>query len=188
MCGVGLRLSLTQGQAFLVDKFSRPFSHYLVELGTNAMMPTKSQASEVQESAAFVTRTVLVVDDDISVRHLVAAGLRRRGYRILAAGNGLQALQIAERHPGRIDALVTDLNMPYLCGPEVANRLTAVRPQLRVLFMSGCVPEGRAATELLATGGMLLQKPFTLDELWRKLQESLRRNKENLHTGSRENA
>jgi CheY-like chemotaxis protein len=126
-----------------------------------------------QENAADAKQTVLVVDDDNEVRGLVAKGLRMRGYTILTAANGLQALQLTECHPGRIDALVTDVNMPYLGGPEVANRLTAIRPQLKVLYMSGCVPEGRDVTELVALGSVLLRKPFTLNELCRKLQEAL---------------
>jgi two-component system, cell cycle sensor histidine kinase and response regulator CckA len=134
---------------------------------------------ETQEYAAHVTETVLVVDDDNALRNLVSKGLRMRGYRILTAANGLQALQLAERHPGRIDALVTDMIMPYLGGPEVARQLTAIRPQLKVLYMSGCVHDGRDATELPAMGKVLLQKPFTLDELSRKLKEALDHKDEN---------
>jgi response regulator RpfG family c-di-GMP phosphodiesterase len=129
-----------------------------------------------QENAAAAKQTVLVVDDDSGVRNLLAKGLRMRGYRILTASNGLQALQLTECHSGRIDALVTDINMPYLGGPEIANRLTAIRPQLKVLFMSGCVHDGRDVTELLALGRVLLRKPFTLNELWRKLEEALGHN------------
>jgi len=134
---------------------------------------TQAHIAGDQENAADAKQTVLVVDDDNEVRNLVAKGLRKRGYRILTAANGLQALQLTECHHGRIDALVTDINMPYLGGPEVANRLTAIRPQLKVLFMSGCVHDGGEVTELLALGRVLLRKPFTLNELWRKLQEAL---------------
>jgi two-component system cell cycle sensor histidine kinase/response regulator CckA len=128
---------------------------------------------EPRENSPVVTETVLVVDDETLLRTLVSRGLRRQRYRVLSAANGLQALQLAERHPGRIDALVTDLMMPHVGGTELARRLTAIRPQLKVLYMSGCVPDEFDAAQLMTRGRAFLQKPFTMDQLWQKLRETL---------------
>ena len=124
-----------------------------------------------REDAAHVTETVLVVDDNDALRRFVTRGLQIRGYRTLTAANGFQALHIAECHSGHIDALVTDINMPYLDGKELARRLTAIRPQLRVLFMSGCVYD--EAAEVMTSGRVFLQKPFSPGQLWSGLREAL---------------
>jgi len=130
-----------------------------------AEIPVKTPARPME--------TVLVVDDDADLRNLVAKWLRTQGYEILAAANGFQALQLAERCPVRIDALITDIDMPYLQGTELAMRLTAKRPYLRVLLMSGGHYDAYDAPELLSPGSWFLEKPFTLAELGRKLRELL---------------
>src|SRR3954471_14887685 len=81
--------------------------------------------------------TILLVDDEQSVRAIVLKILRRANYTVLEAENGDAALRMAETHHGKIDLLITDMFMPGLRGPEVAARLGTTRPGLRVLFMSG---------------------------------------------------
>ena len=83
------------------------------------------------------TETILLVEDDDRVRALVSNMLKKNGYKVLLASAGDQALEIAARHQGRIHLLLTDVMMPGLSGRILSERLTAARPDTRVLFMSG---------------------------------------------------
>ena len=105
------------------------------------------------------TATILLVDDEQSVRAIVLKILRRANYNVLEAENGEAALRIADSHPGRIDLLVTDMYMPGLRGPEVAQRLAVTRPGLRVLFMSGYAEQD--ARTGVPEGANFLNKPFS---------------------------
>src|SRR5436305_6586428 len=103
--------------------------------------------------------TILLVDDEQSVRAIVLKILRRADYNVLEAESGDAALRIAETHPGRIDLLITDMFMPGLRGPEVATRLAMTRPGLRVLFMSGYADQD--ARTGVPAGANFLNKPFS---------------------------
>lgn len=103
--------------------------------------------------------TILLVDDEQSVRAIVLKILRRANYNVLEAENGEAALRIADAHPGKIDLLVTDMYMPGLRGPEVAQRLALTRPGLRVLFMSGYAEQD--ARTGVPEGANFLNKPFS---------------------------
>ncbi len=116
--------------------------------------------------------TILLVEDREDVRGLTVELLRRLGYRVLAAGSGEEALSLAGAHRGPIDLLLTDVVMPHLGGRELARRLLAARPAMRVLFMSGFAGEALAG----AAGGApeaLLEKPFTAEGLTRAVRQSL---------------
>ena len=110
--------------------------------------------------------TILLVDDEQSVRSIVVKILRRAKYNVLEAENGEAALRISEAHPEKIDLLLSDMFMPGLRGPEVAQALAPKRPGLRVLFMSGYadppIPDD-----------VLLEKPVTPAALARKVSEVL---------------
>jgi two-component system, cell cycle sensor histidine kinase and response regulator CckA len=116
--------------------------------------------------------TILVVDDEPVVLETVSDGLAAHGYQVLTAGGGDQALQIAQAHQGPIALALVDVVMPGLSGPEVAQRLHAARPDLKVLFMSGFSTEV-VVVHGLDAGDPLLVKPFTLDTLGRKVREIL---------------
>ena len=103
--------------------------------------------------------TILLVDDEQSVRAIVLKILRRANYNVLEAENGEAALRVADSHPGKIDLLVTDMYMPGLRGPEVAQRLALTRPGLRVLFMSGYAEQD--ARTGVPEGANFLNKPFS---------------------------
>ena len=107
--------------------------------------------------------TILLVDDEQSVRAIVLKILRRANYNVLEAENGEAALRIADSHPGKIDLLVTDMYMPGLRGPEVAQRLALTRPGLRVLFMSGYAEQD--ARTGVPEGANFLNKPFSGTDL-----------------------
>lgn len=114
--------------------------------------------------------TILVVEDEPAVRGLFTEALRREGYHVLEAPNGADALQVFDAAGGAIDVLVTDLRMPYVGGGELASRLKARRPGLRMLFVSGY-----ASDVELGPNTALLQKPFVRADLLHAIRELLSR-------------
>jgi PAS domain S-box-containing protein len=108
--------------------------------------------------------TVLLVEDDASVRSLALRSLERVGHRVLVAEDGTRAMAVAASHPDHIDVLVTDVVMPGMGGPEVARRLVAARPSLRVLFMSGYAEDIVEPADLQGHGD-ILAKPFRPSDL-----------------------
>jgi signal transduction histidine kinase/CheY-like chemotaxis protein len=123
---------------------------------------------------------VLIVEDDAFVRGLAAEILGERGYHVLVAPDGEEAIRLAEGYSGPIDLVLTDVILPGMNGRQVAERLTRSRPDLRVLFMSGYTDDviARASatggTGALAPGLRFLQKPFTLESLASGVREALR--------------
>jgi signal transduction histidine kinase len=129
--------------------------------GTGAHAPASAGGSE----------TVLVVEDEDDVRALVTEILRNQGYTVLAAADGDAALRVAGRHPGPLHLLLTDVVMPTINGWELAQRLSAVRPRTRVLYMTGyteisVVHDG-------VSGAAVLEKPFTPELLVRRVREAI---------------
>ena len=116
--------------------------------------------------------TILVVDDEPVVLETARDGLAAHGYQVLTAGGGEEALQVALAHQGAIALALVDVIMPGMSGPQVAQRLHASRPDLKILFMSGFSTEV-VVVHGLDTGDPLLVKPFSLDTLGRKVHEIL---------------
>ncbi len=119
------------------------------------------------------SETVLLVEDEPAVRAIAQAFLKDLGYRVLEADCPATALGVAAAHPGTIDLLLTDVVMPGMNGRNLAERLTAVRPQLRVLYMSGYTANTIVHRGVLDQGVQFISKPFTLEELARKVREVL---------------
>ncbi len=120
------------------------------------------------------TATVLVVEDDAAVREIAVTMLADLGYRVLEAADGDQALQVFGVHAAGIDLLLTDVVLPgSLRGRELAERIQAVRPGVKVLFMSGYTENSIVHHGRLDDGVQLISKPFRRDQLARKLQETL---------------
>jgi two-component system, cell cycle sensor histidine kinase and response regulator CckA len=118
-----------------------------------------------------VSKTILLVDDEQSVRAIVVKILRRANYNVLEAEDGAAALRIADSHDGEIDLLISDMYMPGLRGPEVAQALAPKRPGLRVLFMSGYADkDSRSGVPL---GANFLNKPFSGKELGAAVEAAL---------------
>ncbi|MFL5498031.1 MAG: response regulator [Gemmatimonadaceae bacterium] len=107
--------------------------------------------------------TILLVDDEHSVRAIVLKILRRAKYNVLEAENGEAALRIAAEYPGQIDLVITDMFMPGLRGPEVVQKIAPTRPGLRALFMSGYADQD--ARTGVPGGANFLNKPFSGQEL-----------------------
>src|SRR3989449_8784705 len=117
--------------------------------------------------------TVLVVEDDEQLRRLTHRALASQGYTVLEAERGSTALDIARRHKGPIDLLLTDVVMPDMNGPKLAEMLRVARPELRVLFMSG-YPDGAITNQgMLEHGVAYLAKPFTTEGIARKVRDVL---------------
>jgi CheY-like chemotaxis protein len=117
--------------------------------------------------------TVLLAEDEDSVRALAETILLRLGYRVLVAESGEKALEIWEECGGRIDILLTDVIMPRIGGSELAHKLRQSNPKLKVLFMSGYTDDMLASHGVLAGETQLIQKPFTAEALGRKLRSVL---------------
>jgi two-component system, cell cycle sensor histidine kinase and response regulator CckA len=117
--------------------------------------------------------TVLLAEDNAAVRGLASHLLQSLGFAVLEATTGDEALAVATGHPGRIDLLVTDVVMPGLPGPDLAHRLAAARPGLRVLFMSGYPDDAVFRHGILEPGSEFLQKPFTQIGFVQKVREVL---------------
>jgi CheY-like chemotaxis protein len=120
-----------------------------------------------------VRRTILVVEDQLPVRRVIAQILRRQGHTVLEAGDAAEALAAAASHPETIDLLLTDIVMPGIRGPELARRLREARRGLAVLYMSGYF-SGPAATEPgEPPQPPILRKPFTAEALAQAVCDAL---------------
>jgi PAS domain S-box-containing protein len=117
--------------------------------------------------------TVLVVEDDSGVREIVTTALTRKGYRVLSAAEGAAAIDLARAHAGEIPLLLTDIVMPGMTGRDIARALTAARPGIRVLYMSGYTDDAVVRHEVLEADTPYLPKPFTTRALAQKVREVL---------------
>ncbi len=114
-----------------------------------------------------------MVEDQEPVRRLTRKILETKGYAVLAAADGPEALRVAALHQGTIHILVTDVVMPGMSGREVGRRLTAERPDMRVLYLSGHADDSIVSHGVLEPGLAFLQKPFTPENLARRVRELL---------------
>ena len=117
--------------------------------------------------------TILVVEDGSELRRLVREDLENQGYTVLEAGDGAAAIEVSKAHPGSIHLLLTDIIMPGMNGSELARRLSILRPEMKVLFMSGYTDAATAHEGMLEEGIALLRKPFALSTLRAKVREKL---------------
>jgi PAS domain S-box-containing protein len=130
------------------------------------------------KAAAQVSGTVLLVEDELGLRTVVDESLRQEGYSVLLAANGMDALDVAARHQGPIQLLITDVIMPFVSGPQLAQSLKALRPETRVLYISGYTADKFADYPKLDPDLALLQKPFKLVDLAQKVRDLLNENRE----------
>jgi PAS domain S-box-containing protein len=119
------------------------------------------------------TETILLAEDDEGVRALTRMVLESRGYKVLEARHGEEAVRMGSSHPGKIDLAMTDLIMPGLSGRNLVQQLQKIRPGIKVLFMSGYLDDALAKHGILESGLPFLQKPFTPDVLTTKVREVL---------------
>ncbi len=117
--------------------------------------------------------TILLVEDEANLRYLARQFLEKQGYKVIEAADGAVAMQIAVAHEGVIHLLLTDVIMPGMNGRELAQRISEIRPNTRVLYMSGYTENVVGHNGTLDTGVRLLQKPFNLRDLKRMVREVL---------------
>jgi CheY-like chemotaxis protein len=117
--------------------------------------------------------TVLVAEDENPVQALVAAVLEAAGHKVLRARHGEEALEICTQFEGRIHLLLTDVVMPGMSGPELSERVTSLRPDTRVLFMSGHTDDVTFRHGVATASTAFLQKPFSPSALAMKIREVL---------------
>ena len=147
---------------------STTFRVYFPSITSQAI--SKEIASTV--SAPPSTKTILIVEDDDSVRNPAAEFLKMEGFKVLQARTGLEALRIVQDSRSKLDLLITDIVMAGMHGNEVAEQLQKTQPGLKVLFMSGDT-QAAAKTTKTARPENMLQKPFRLNKLNDKIQEIL---------------
>ena len=146
------------------------FEIYLpcVDEPVDALKPGTSALQSVAGS-----ETILLVDDDAGIRDLVRRALTKGGYHVLTAPDGIEALAAAKAHAGSIHLLITDLVMPRMGGPELVAQLSAARPELAVLYISGYTDRRQWRLEAPQVGRAYLQKPFTPSVMLRKVRDVL---------------
>jgi two-component system cell cycle sensor histidine kinase/response regulator CckA len=176
--GTGLGLSTVYGvvkqAGGTIDLYSEPMHGTSVKV----FLPRAGEVAAIERpipapvESAGGRETILIVEDEDAVRRLVRSTLERRGYRVLVASGGPDALHIAHNEE-HIDLLVTDLVMPQMSGVEVAASICKMRPGIRVLFMSGYTDRSLQKTAALPDATEFLQKPFTPAVLANRIREVL---------------
>jgi CheY-like chemotaxis protein len=135
--------------------------------GTSSPPCSDERAIDVPTRAS---ETILLVEDEVSVRRLVERVLRPLGYTVLVASSGMEALALAEDHVGVIDLLLTDLVLPGMDGCELTKRLVSARPKLKVMYMSGYSAEVGLRLGTDGAPAAFIEKPFTLAEFLRRVR------------------
>jgi two-component system cell cycle sensor histidine kinase/response regulator CckA len=177
--GTGLGLSTVYG----IIKQSGGYVFVQSELGRGTVFtiyfpridePSEAHgATPVSLAAAGGSETILLVEDEESVRQLVRETLESRGYHVLDAENGNTGLALAASHPDTIHLVITDVVMPGLSGHELVKHLVPARPGIKVLYLSGYAEDAVANSPTSDAPKAFLQKPFTLQNLSRKVREVL---------------
>ena len=134
---------------------------------------TESHAAPAPRAALGGTETVLLVEDEESVRQLVRETLIARGYQVVEAEDGEAGLSVAAQHDGPIHLVITDVVMPGMGGRELVKQLAQTRPETKVLYLSGYTEDAIVSEGSIESGTAFLQKPFTLQNLSRKVREIL---------------
>jgi two-component system cell cycle sensor histidine kinase/response regulator CckA len=178
--GTGLGLSTTQsivkqsgGSIWMYSEPGRGTSiKVYLPRSTNAPAAAEPRASAVGK-ANLAPASVLVVEDDPSVRLAVHRVLEGRGCTVHDADNGREALETLERLGGWVDLVVTDLVMPEMGGIEFSREVRERSPETRLIFMSGYAADTAQQQELRERGALFLEKPFTADNLLATVQQAL---------------
>lgn len=177
--GTGLGLSTSYGIVkqnhgeILVRSTLGQGSTFSIYLPRVAERPTAEAPTEAPSRAARGQETVLVAEDEDGVRVVVTNMLRKQGYRVIEGTSGEDAMQIASNHSGPMHLLLSDMVMPGMTGLELAEQVRQLRPDIRVLFMSGYTDSGIVHEGELQPDTYFIHKPFSIDGLARKVRDVL---------------
>jgi signal transduction histidine kinase/ActR/RegA family two-component response regulator len=177
--GTGLGLATAYGivkqSGGAISVYSEPGRGTTIKIYLPAAEAKAAVEASGQEPAAALrgSETILVLEDEARVRKLVCEVLAGRGYRVLEAVRGEEAIRMAREHKGRIHLLLTDVVMPEMSGPQALEQIRARHPNVKVLFMSGYTDEAMVHHGILDSGAAFLQKPFLPETLARKVREVL---------------
>jgi PAS domain S-box-containing protein len=181
--GSGLGLATVYGIVLQSGGYSRIYSDVGVGTSISILLPVSSQEvieDHVNDCATrelpLGTETILVVDDEEALREVTGRMLTRSGYTVLTASCGAEAVEIASSRATSIDLLLTDVIMPKMQGPTVATEVRKVRPDIKVVFMSGHAQPVLQAEDVLGTDFLLLEKPFDRATLLEGVRRVLDRN------------
>src|ERR1700733_9128116 len=141
------------------------FKIYLPRVAETVESPAQIVVPADSVAAEPGTETILLVEDEANLRYLARQFLEKQGYRVIEAADGAVAMQIAVAHEGTIHLLLTDVIMPGMNGRELAQRVSEIRPNMKVLYMSGYTENVIGHNGVLDAGTRLLQKPFNLRDL-----------------------
>ncbi|MEX2607614.1 MAG: PAS domain S-box protein [Kiritimatiellia bacterium] len=177
--GTGLGLATVYGIVKQNNGFIHAYSEpdkgttFKIYLPQAAAMPEATSTADKKESPRGRGETILLVEDDDMLRMTCGTALKTLGYKFLVAETPEDALKMVDQHPGDIQVLLTDVVMPGMDGRQLAERISANNPGIKVLFMSGYTADVIALRGVLDEGVQFLQKPFTRDDLACKLRELL---------------
>jgi signal transduction histidine kinase/ActR/RegA family two-component response regulator len=177
--GTGLGLATAYGivkqSGGAISVYSEPGRGTTIKIYLPAAEAKAAVEASGQGPAAALrgSETILVLEDEARVRKLVCEVLAGRGYRVLEAVRGEEAIRMAREHKGRIHLLLTDVVMPEMSGPQALEQIRARHPNVKVLFMSGYTDEAMVHHGILDSGAAFLQKPFLPETLARKVLEVL---------------
>lgn len=169
--GASRRASILARQ-LLASSRLKPFDASVVEPAQKKKSTARAKAAAVIQGIPRVAETILLVEDEASVRSLAKRILAQKGYRVLEASDGAIALRLAAGHVGEIDLVLTDIAMPNLGGRGLVEELKELSPGIRVLFMSG-YPKDEIVPDKGAKRVPYLQKPFTGDTLISEVRAAL---------------
>jgi PAS domain S-box-containing protein len=165
--GSGLGLATVYGIVLQSGGYSRIYSDVGVGTSMSILLPVSRQeviGDQINDCLSrklpLGTETILVVDDEEALREVTGRMLTRSGYTVLTASSGTEAVELASSHATTIALLLTDVIMPQMQGPTVATEVRKVRPDIKVLFMSGHAQPVLQAEDVLGTDFLLLEKPF----------------------------
>jgi two-component system, cell cycle sensor histidine kinase and response regulator CckA len=177
--GTGLGLATAYGivkqSGGAISVYSEPGRGTTVKIYLPSAEAKAAAEASGEAPAALMrgTETILVLEDEARVRRLICEVLTGRGYRVLEAVRGDEAVRMAAEYDGRIDLLLADVVMPEMSGPQALEQIRVPHPHIKVLFMSGYTDEAMVHHGILGSGVPFLQKPFLPDTLARQVREVL---------------
>jgi CheY-like chemotaxis protein len=174
--GTGLGLSTVYG--IIKQSGGHIWLYSEKEQGTTfkVFLPRADDVSESRDSGPLGhsvpkgDETILLVEDEVQVRNILTDMLKSQGYKLLVASNGPEALDIASTRNGKIHLMITDVVMPQMSGRELSELMARIRPEMRILYMSGYTDDAIVHHRLLDEGLNFIQKPFDTASVARKVR------------------